>query len=42
VEVTRRVSGNRIAWLDVLLDGELVLGFGNNTSGRISTASPAN
>jgi subtilisin family serine protease len=35
VGVTRRVSGNRIAWLDVLLDGELVFGFANNTSGRV-------
>jgi len=36
VEVMRRVSGNRIAWLDVLLDGELILGFANNTSGLVS------
>jgi subtilisin family serine protease len=34
VGVTRRVSGNRVAWLDVLLDGELVFGFANNTSVR--------
>ncbi len=36
VEVTRRVSGAPIAWLDVDLNGETVLGFANNTSGRIS------
>ncbi|HEY7256373.1 MAG TPA: S8 family serine peptidase [Solirubrobacterales bacterium] len=36
VEVTRHVSGNHVAWFDVLLDGEIDLGFGNTTSGRIS------
>ncbi len=36
VEVTRRVSGNRVAWLDVQLDGETEFGFANNTSGRIT------
>lgn len=36
VEVTRKVSGNPVAWLDVELDGETELGFANNTSGRIS------
>jgi hypothetical protein len=36
IEVTRKVSGSRIAWFDVLFDGEIDLGFGNNTSGRIS------
>lgn len=34
--MTRYVFGNHIAWFDVLLDGEIDLGFGNNTSGRIS------
>lgn len=36
IEVTRKVVGNQIAWFDVLLDGEIELGFGNSTSGRIS------
>ncbi|HSS03908.1 MAG TPA: S8 family serine peptidase, partial [Solirubrobacterales bacterium] len=36
VEVTRKVSGGPVAWLDVELDGETELGFANNTSGRIS------
>ncbi len=36
VEVTRKVSGGPVAWLDVELDGEVEEGFANNTSGRIS------